>query len=423
MMMLIGIAQSCLAETSGILCVSYEGTAAIIDDSGSAIVSAGIWEDAFCVSEGALYALGDGESYALCDASGALITDISYDMFSLAGGVILFSQDGLYGAMTASGEIILPAEYSLLTTDDGEHFLALTDSPNDEDPDEILRIDPGEDAVSTGILTRSGLTAFSCGLMPYLDGNTLLYGYLDGEGNVAIEPSYDTADDFQNGFARASQDGLLGIIDSGGAWYIEPQFSFLEWGEGVIVGLIDRQTCVVMDDESCAELYRIEGDDLSIAVIGSCTAGTEDGQTRVYDASGDIILTADASASILPGLDGQLILSDGTWGESCVRLADADGSLSERTDQYLLPLASGRYAFYEMTVAAYYSDSLGEMRYSVDYDSLRCGMMDEDGNEILPCEYLEIRALGSDCFLAIGENILRNVDAQGNILWSVMTLN
>ena len=73
-----------------------------------------------------------------------------------------------------------------------------------------------------------------------------------------------------------------------------------------------------------------------------------------------------------------------------------------------------------MNVAAYYSEALDEKRYSCDYDSLRWGMIDSAGNEILPVEYTEIRALGQNRFLTIGESGLQVMDGDGNVIWSLI---
>ena len=71
-----------------------------------------------------------------------------------------------------------------------------------------------------------------------------------------------------------------------------------------------------------------------------------------------------------------------------------------------------------MNVAAYYSEKLDEVRYSCDYDSMRYGMIDSSGREILPAEYMEIRALGEKRFLAVSETALRIVDENGNVIWA-----
>ena len=51
------------------------------------------------------------------------------------------------------------------------------------------------------------------------------WGYIDREGNLAIEVQYEDADDFYEGLAAVKVNGLFGYIDGHGEWAIEPQFS------------------------------------------------------------------------------------------------------------------------------------------------------------------------------------------------------
>ena len=104
-----------------------------------------------------------------------------------------------------------------------------------------------------------------------------------------------------------------------------------------------------------------------------------------------------------------------------VRIVEPDGTVLDRRDQHLLALSDDRYAFITMRVASYSSDALGTIRYSVDYDSLRYGLMDTAGREILPAEYLEIRSAGTDRYFTIAEDGLRLSDEEGNVLWSHLT--
>ena len=93
-------------------------------------------------------------------------TGAEYDLLAADGDVILFRQGGLYGAMDMDGNLLLTAAYTQLVSAGDGAFLALTTDPNDDTPDEILRIAGGE-AVSTGIRTASGLEPLCDGLMPF----------------------------------------------------------------------------------------------------------------------------------------------------------------------------------------------------------------------------------------------------------------
>ena len=50
------------------------------------------------------------------------------------------------------------------------------------------------------------------------------YGFIDKNGKVVIEPQFDDAGDFSEGFAQVKKDGKWGFIDKSGKVVIEPQF-------------------------------------------------------------------------------------------------------------------------------------------------------------------------------------------------------
>lgn len=405
-----------------LLCVSAEDCAALLLDDGTELIAPGLYDEIFCLVNGERYAVGrageSGMRYALCDASGVLLTDFLYAMLSASDGVILFRQDGLCGALDMSGTEMIPAVYTQLAAAGDGYFFALTGDPNDDAADEILIVSPANEALTTGVRTANGLSMLSSDRMLYRDPRTERYGYLDGQGRVAVEAAFEYAGAFEGGLARASEEGKLGVIDPEGTWRILPKYDFLEFGDGIIVCLEGGETCVVFDAATCEERYRVEGDSIRAATVGSCAIVVDDEEMILYSADGAPLLTLAPDVTVFPGAGDQLLLSDGDWGSECIRIIRPDGTLAQRRDQHLLPLDDARYAFMTMRVAAYYSDALGEIRYSCDYDSMRFGLMDTEGREILPAEYLEIRALGENRYLTIAEDGLRVVDGAGTILWS-----
>jgi len=416
---LAGLACMPKALADGLLCVSLEGCAALVSAQGQEIIAPGEWDDLFKLAD-KLYALGvetqEGMRYALFSAEGGLLTDAAYEMLSASGDAVLFRQGGLYGAMDRQGNVLVEPLYTQLTAA-GDGFLAMTENPFDEDADEIFRLTAEGELLSTGVSSDEGLYSISDDRMPFQSPGNERFGYIDAQGRVVIEAQLETAGRFVDGIARASMDGLLGVIDPDGQWLIAPEYEYLEIGDGVIVGLSGRERMDVFNME-CEVLFCVEGAKLDAAVAGGYPVLRTDGVTRVYTAQGDILFETDASAAVTAGLNGQLIVSDGDWGAKCVSLVSADGVRAERADQHLIALADGRYAFIKMNVAAYYSEALDEVRYSCDYDSMRWGMIDSAGNEILPAVYTEIRALGEDCFLAAADDGLRVVDANGNVIWA-----
>jgi len=50
------------------------------------------------------------------------------------------------------------------------------------------------------------------------------WGFIDTNGNWAIQPEFDKARDFSNGFAAVNKNGQWGFIDQNGNLVIPPQF-------------------------------------------------------------------------------------------------------------------------------------------------------------------------------------------------------
>jgi hypothetical protein len=52
-----------------------------------------------------------------------------------------------------------------------------------------------------------------------------LVGFLNNQMNWIVEPQFEAARDFKNGFAAVKKDGLWGVINKNGEWVIQPQFN------------------------------------------------------------------------------------------------------------------------------------------------------------------------------------------------------
>ena len=75
-------------------------------------------------------------------------------------------------------------------------------------------------------------------LIPFTQGE--LAGYLSAEGEVVIEPRFQSASAFSEGLACVGQGGVFGYIDTRGEWVIRPRFQyandFSEGLAGVLLG-------------------------------------------------------------------------------------------------------------------------------------------------------------------------------------------
>ena len=71
-------------------------------------------------------------------------------------------------------------------------------------------------------------------LRPFRDGN--LWGFMDGGGDVAIAPQFDSAGSFSEGLARVKVNGKWGFVNAEGQMVIEPLFDqarFFQGGYGL----------------------------------------------------------------------------------------------------------------------------------------------------------------------------------------------
>ena len=409
------------AAAEGRLCVVSEDRALLLSENGEVVVPAGEYQDICSLIDGERCAYGvqtdDGLRYALGDAQGNLLTEAVYEALAAAQDCILFRQNGRCGAMTTDGKVQIEAIYTQLVSCGGGKFLATQTDPCDEEPDEVLRIVPGLEPERTGVRTELELTAPVSDRMPFYSSDVGRYGYLDGDGKVFLSPHLSYAGAFVGKVARASRDGKLGLLSADGSWVLEPEFDFLEMGDGVVVVMKDRTECAAYDLQTGALRVRVTGEYLEAAPLGKYMTVADSEHMRVYGTDGAMILETDRSAFLSAGVDGQLILRDGDWGTRCVSLFDPEKGMAERMDMSLLPLDSNRYLFMTMNAAAYNSAILGERRYSCDYDSMRFGIMDGSGNEILPAEALEITRLRENRYLLKLENGLRVIDENADVLW------
>lgn len=421
--LLIALAGSAVAENQ--YCVSTDRGVFLVSEDGGAIDLTGAWSDLYCVRENELYAIGltddKGTRYALSDANGRLLTEPAFEAFAAALDGVLFRVNGAYGWKDARGQTRVTADYTQLVCAGEDTFYALLTNPNDDEPDQIYLVNTNNESIATSVWTASPLSAPSDGRMVFCNPDTRLFGYLDLNGNIAIEARFTFAGDFSQGVAHVSEEGRHGLIDASGEWLVPAEYDYIAFGDGFILALRGESLCVVYAPDGKSERFRIEESGVEVAAVGDAIVIANADSLRIYDSEGNLRRTCAANSSVVAGARGQLILSEGDWGSKTARILDKSGLTIDRTDQHLIPLDDERYAFVEMNVALYNSDLLGGKRYSVNYDSLKMGMIDRTGREIIPAEYEEIRSVGENRYLLIGERELRICDGEGTNIWKHLT--
>lgn len=176
----------------------------------------------------------------------------------------------------------------------------------------------------------------SDGLCYAEDSASLLFGYIDRTGAWAIEPRYALASDFSDGGAMAQdkESGLWGIIDVEGNWTAEPQFSIaspdISHGNfllknGTNYNIVDKNGLVLHEyNFSNAVACSILGNTLKVGF------GNPDGvgvQYQLYNIDGTLksdVLFSDYRRFVLNS-EGSIIYgivkADGAWG-----VIDGDGN-------------------------------------------------------------------------------------------------
>ena len=172
-------------------------------------------------------------------------------MFS-EGLVLIKNEDGLMGYVNLKGETVIPLIYrncgyfksGLAWARNSEGKIGYINKSGEwviepeflavKDFDPVSQLAKARVNETWGFINKKGeiryignvkkIYDYSEGLAMAvtLDG---LFGFLDENQKWIIEPQFNAARDFKNGYATARLDGKWGIIDKSGEWIIEPNYS------------------------------------------------------------------------------------------------------------------------------------------------------------------------------------------------------
>ena len=415
-MLLTALAVNARAAT---LCVNTPGVVALTDGRGVEIIENGRFESVFAVREGELYAAGQRGAYRLYNAQGKLMSAVVFSMIDDTGASLRYRSGGLYGAMSASGETLLQPRWTQLVPDGKGGWLALESDPLDEQPDEIIHIEASGLEKQTGVYCSDGLGDVAGGRMPFVDADGR-YGVLDADGGIVVSPAWQYIGPYSNGFAKvASQEGL-GIIDGSGRAVIAPSYRWLERSDAMIVGW-DGTNVDIYGPRAGQRRARLMGKVQELSLVGDCLVVGYEARTCLYDGNGRLLSQNEGDVDHAAGTRGQLIASNGAWGERCQWLVNPDGTRASGMFQQLLPLCAERYAFLEMPGKAYQSQALGRIETAWNYRDFRYGLMDSRGRILISARYREIRALSSDRLLLVGDDRVQIADRNGVVMKTWIT--
>lgn len=412
---LIALVWNECAYAIGPYCVDVPEGRGMIDETGAFLVEPGIYDEIIVIEPGMLYLAGEKGNYNILDGEGQAISNIRVAMARYVDDVIIFRWNGLYGAMDLSGKVLIGPVWHQLTTDGMGGYLALNDYAYDNVADEIIHIDASGEIVYTGNYTVGILEDVSSDRIPYMttDGS---YGFADGRGKIITQPVWLYAGEFDEGMGLVSDENGIGLVDADAHMILECRYRFIDRGDGMIIALNKDDVLEVYAADGKTQLFNLEAGEKSVSRVGNCIVLADNESVMLYNCEGMPVYSGSAFATFATGLNGQIIVSDGKWGEACVWLMDQSGNALSGMYQRILPLAGNRYAFLTMSGATYFSDALGDFERSWNYESIRYGMMDDAGKPILPDEYLEIVALDEDRFVLKAEEGVYLSDKDGEII-------
>jgi len=205
--------------------------AMVLEFDEEAKATIGTMTDAFFMHNRALpfYKFNHQGQYTIVKANGEVIPmpDSVQRLFKFSNGLAMFRLEGKYGKIgyvNNMGEIVIAPNY-----DEGRDY---------EDGFAIVEV-----GGKWGIVDRRGseLVPFEYAeIKPSRDGFALLekknlFGFYNAKEDILIEAKYTAVKHFKDGYAAVldPKTRLWGLIDSKGAWAIEPQFTQLYFASEV----------------------------------------------------------------------------------------------------------------------------------------------------------------------------------------------
>ena len=399
---------------------------ALVTPEGEVLVPPQDYMEIYAIG-GGFYALGvyetgeDGFLYtrfALGDEAGNALTQAQYSSLSYRDGVIYYEIDGHFGAMDAQRNSLVPCEYTRLIGDgqgDFLGFLALRTDPWDTTMDAVYALKASGSERETDISVMDLGEAFFEGRIPALSSQTEAYGYLNAQGEWAIAPNFLYAGAFSDGMACAATQEGMGLIDGSGAWLLEPRFDVLEYGNGsLITATVYGEGVYLYDAATRRQIAAFPGAEVYAAHYGDYAVVYSPEEVLLVDANGETVLAFGPGANVVVG-ENRAVVSTGEYGEQSVYLYDFAGNRVAGPFQALTSagMHDGREIFVVDSFEIVEVEGGADSYITWDPARIRSGLVDEAGNELLPCEYEVLYSVGENRFFARQGLVEGMIDASG----------
>lgn len=396
--------------------------AALVGEDGATIIAPGEYAQIVDFGMPGLFAalLPDG-GYAIVDETGARRGDATYDYLENVDGAIFYARGEKYGVLDAELNEVVPCEHTWLVSNGEGGFLALRTDIWDDSPDGVYLIDQSGYVSPTGVKVASILWPFSGGMSQALSVDNGRYGYLNADGQWQLQPQYAYADQFVNGLAVATLDSGSGMIDTRGNWRIMPKYDFVgrpAGSDGLIAAVKYNELVDVFRASDQSYLYTLTCDTEGAytALSGKILLVFSTDGVRAVNDAGETVIETSAAGSIASAGRRRLFVHPDEWGAKTAYLADVNGKRlsAEYQDLGLFSTVDGRDYF---TVRSFDVERT-ENGLNWLSDTMRCGLIDEDGREILPVVYSELSSPAPGYIQAIDEEGVHLLKLDGTEIWS-----
>jgi len=359
--------------------------------------------------------------YAILDWKGNQLTDFLYDTLDYypSGDALIYSIDGLCGAMTRSLEELVPCKYDAVVPDGEGGFLMIAHSS--ANASQVLHMAKGGKPKATGVKARFYLGGMGMvdGLLSATDAEGY-YGFLNPQGRWAIKPVFEWAQSFSGGYSIVRQKNKTGIINKAGKFTVKPTYDddrgMLSDGSAAILTRGTRAYFVrPSDGKPLFSLRLLKDGYVSTGPAKPVISVTDKGKCTLYSAKGDVLLSLPGSYSFDLWNDqpeDRLLANSFNVGI----LMDLSGkTLYEGQGLNYLDTVDGRTLY---TVSRYktrmvqYGDN--EPYEEPIYETYRYGIVDSDGNVLQPMIYRQLYRLNEGRYFA--QDALRwgVIDPSGN---------
>lgn len=192
------------------------------------------------------------------------------------------------------------------------------------------------------------------------------YGIMDAAGNVIMPASYATVYSYRYGYAEVSNGSLEGLVDLNGQLIVPVEYE-----------AVKTTSYLAMDPENKAS-------STGYNAMGYFTV-VKDGKVGFVNDSGEITYAPTYSKDIVECYGASMGLTD---LEGNFRLIAADGVETTITG-------------YDKVSALYYASGIYFCVTDADGNK---GLIDWHGNEVLPCEYVSMKASGDGQYLLVSKD-------------------